>query len=101
MVFDWCASCAPVTTEISGLAQTSMDTHGLAGKVLETAKRLKAAGLGSRPAWLSGGGGIRTLDPPQTDSGFRDRRIRMAAIGTREHIAGALWSSLDFDGLVF
>jgi hypothetical protein len=25
---------------------------------------------------LSGGGGIRTLDPPKTDNGFRDRRIR-------------------------
>src|SRR6266545_4541892 len=29
-----------------------------------------------RAAWLSGGGGIRTLERPVTSSGFRDRRIR-------------------------
>jgi hypothetical protein len=74
MALNLCASCAPVTTETSGLPQTSMDFHGLTATVVQTAKRSAAAGLDSRPAWLSGGGGIRTLDPPSTDNGFRDRR---------------------------
>jgi len=47
MTFGQCASCAPVTTEISGLPQTSMDFHGLTGKVLETAN-VSATGVSTR-----------------------------------------------------
>jgi hypothetical protein len=69
---DQCASRAPVSTETSGLPQTSMDFHGLAGKVLETANHSAAAGLDSRPAWLSGGEGFEPSSDLTARNGFRD-----------------------------
>jgi hypothetical protein len=59
-----CASRAPVVPEASGFPETSTYFYGLATAVRKTArtspKRLPDQGT----AWLSGGGGIRTLDPP-------------------------------------
>jgi hypothetical protein len=73
-----CAIRAPVTTEASARLETSTDTRGLSVAVRKTASaRIEAA---PRPgtAWLSGGGGIRTLERPVTSNGFRDLYLRPA-----------------------
>jgi hypothetical protein len=49
---------SPVTQQTSGLLETSVDFHGLTGKVFETERRLTEAGSEWEPASLSGGGGI-------------------------------------------
>src|SRR5437763_11197598 len=68
-VGQWCTS----DHLISGLPWTSVDLHGLGCEVVETATAPPRSGSEGRAAWLSGGGGIRTLGPPKTDNGFRDR----------------------------
>jgi hypothetical protein len=67
------ASRAPVTRETSGLPETSTDFHGLSVAVSKTARTRTDAAPSSGTAWLSGGGGIRTLERPVTSNGFRDR----------------------------
>jgi hypothetical protein len=69
----WCASCAPVRDETSGLLKTPMDFHGLSAAVrrLRTAAWKQGSFTGTR--LLGGGGGIRTLERPVTSNGFRDR----------------------------
>jgi hypothetical protein len=54
-----------------------------------------------KAAWKAEGEGFEPSIRLTTDNGFRDRRIfRMAVIGTPlEHIAGALWTSVDLYGL--
>jgi hypothetical protein len=59
-----------ISSETSGLPQTSMDSHGLTRKVLD---RKPLHGLRVSTRDVERRGGIRTLDPPMTDNGFRNR----------------------------
>jgi hypothetical protein len=51
-------------TQISELLRTRVDVDALDNLVSETATAQKQCSRPGRTAWLSGGGGIRTLDPP-------------------------------------
>ena len=84
MAVSLCANyAAPVTTETSGIPQTSMDFHGLTGKVLENRKPLRRSG--SRLDAVSAGY-VRRGPPPsgkdhQERSPIRDLFLARAGTG--------------------
>jgi hypothetical protein len=49
---------SPVTQQTNGLLETSVDFHGLTGKVFETERRRRKPAPSEKPASLSGGGGF-------------------------------------------
>jgi hypothetical protein len=87
-----CASRAPVTRETSGHPWTSTDFHGLSVAVCKTARTRADAVPSPGAAWLSGGGGIRTLERPVTSSGFRDRRQGLVCRCVRRSDLVRRWS---------
>jgi len=76
------ASYPPAHTEIRALLRIPLDLLGLSAAVRQTVRSRTRQPIGARCRLKSGGGGIRTLDPPQHDRTPHDEQCGARASPT-------------------